>query len=86
MTNPQTEYDSPWKTILQTYFSEFISFFYPDLYADIDWTKPIEFLDKELLQVTRDASIGRRLADALVNQFWIYDFGFWIYSTLKCGA
>jgi hypothetical protein len=83
MTNPQTEYDSPWKTILQTYFSEFISFFYPDLYADIDWTKPIEFLDKELLQVTRDASIGRRLADALVKVYRINGEESWLYIHIE---
>jgi len=71
MTNPQTEYDSPWKTVLKTYFPEFIRFFYPDLYVDIDWTRSIEFLDKELIQVPRDASIGRRLADALVKVYWL---------------
>jgi predicted transposase/invertase (TIGR01784 family) len=69
MTNPQTEYDSPWKEILQIYFPDFISFFFPDLYAKIDWTKPIEFLDKELRQVTKDAEIGKRLADALVKVY-----------------
>lgn len=79
MTNPQTAYDSPWKTILKTYFQEFISFFYPDLYSDIDWTKPIEFLDKELIQVTRDASIGLRLADALVKVYWINGQETWLY-------
>nr|WP_246605513.1 hypothetical protein [Sphaerospermopsis torques-reginae] len=26
------------------------------------------------------------LARDIVNRFWIYDFGFWIDSTLKCGA
>jgi hypothetical protein len=78
MTNPQTEYDSPWKNMLEIYFRDFISFFFCDLEPKIDWTKPIEFLDKELRQVTKDATIGRRLADALVKvyQFWILDFRF----------
>jgi len=79
MTNPQTAYDSPWKTILKTYFQEFISFFYSDIYSDIDWSKPIEFLDKELIQVTRDASIGLRLADALVKVYWINGEETWLY-------
>ena len=76
---PKSEYDSPWKTILKTYFREFINFFYPDIYADIDWTKPIEFLDKELIQVTRDAEIGRRLADALVKVHWLDGEESWLY-------
>jgi len=71
MTNPQTEYDSPWKNVLQIYFKDFISFFFPYLYSSIDWTKQIEFLDKELRQVTRDAEIGRRLADALIKVYRI---------------
>ena len=79
MTNPQTAYDSPWKTILKTYFQEFISFFYSDIYSNIDWSKPIEFLDKELIQVTRDASIGLRLADALVKVYWINGEETWLY-------
>jgi hypothetical protein len=80
---PKSEYDSPWKTILKTYFQEFINFFYPDIYADIDWTKPIEFLDKELIQVTRDAEIGRRLADALVKVYWLDGEESWLYIHIE---
>jgi len=69
MTNPKTKYDSPWKDILKIYFPDFISFFFPDIYHTIDWSKPLEFLDKELRQVTKDAKIGRRLADALVKVY-----------------
>jgi len=55
--------------MLELYFQDFISFFFVDLYDTIDWTKPIEFLDKELREVTKDAKIGRRLADALVKVY-----------------
>uniref|UniRef100_UPI000B08CAFA hypothetical protein n=1 Tax=Hassallia byssoidea TaxID=482630 RepID=UPI000B08CAFA len=48
MTNPPTEYDSPWKDILQLYFQEFMLFFFPLEHREIDWTKQPEFLDKEL--------------------------------------
>ena len=67
MSNPQTEFDSPWKDILELYFSDFISFFLPVAYAEIDWNRPPEFLDKELQQVVRDAELGRRMADKLVK-------------------
>lgn len=67
MTNPQTEFDSPWKDILQRYFEEFILFFFPQAHEQIDWTSTPEFLDKELQQVVRDAELGRRLADKLVK-------------------
>lgn len=67
MTNPQTEFDTPWKDILQRYFEEFILFFFPTAHEEIDWTRTPEFLDKELQQVVRDAELGRRLADKLVK-------------------
>jgi len=31
------EYDSPWKEIIEDYFSEFMSFFFPQAHSDIDW-------------------------------------------------
>ena len=67
MSNPQTEFDSPWKDILQLYFEDFMLFFFPQAHGEIDWTQTPEFLDKELQQVVRDAALGRRLADKLVK-------------------
>jgi hypothetical protein len=65
--SPQTEYDSPWKQILQLYFEEFMLFFFPQSHREIDWTRQPEFLDKELEQVVRDAELGKRLADKLIK-------------------
>jgi predicted transposase/invertase (TIGR01784 family) len=67
--NPPTAYDSPWKDILQTYFEEFMQFFFPAVHDQIDWTREITFLDKELEEVTKDAEIGRRFADKLVKLY-----------------
>jgi transcription termination factor NusB len=67
--NPSTKYDSPWKDILQTNFKEFMQFFFPAAHDEIDWTKKIDFLDKELEEVTKDAEIGRRFADKLVKLY-----------------
>ncbi|NJL58705.1 MAG: hypothetical protein HC887_02705 [Desulfobacteraceae bacterium] len=55
----KTEYDSPWKEIIEKYFPEFIAFFFPKAYKDIDWTKGYEFLNRELRQITKDAEIGK---------------------------
>ncbi|MCL6749855.1 cytosolic protein [Nostoc sp. CCCryo 231-06] len=65
--NPQTEYDSPWKQILQLYFEDFMLFFFPQAHEQIDWTRQPEFLDQELEQVVRDAELGKHLADKLVK-------------------
>ena len=67
MSQPQTEFDSPWKDVIERYFQDFIQFFLPQAHGEIDWTRDKEFLDKELQQVVRDAELGRRLVDKLVK-------------------
>ena len=67
MSEPPSDYDSPWKEALESYFEAFMAFFFPEAHADIDWTKGYEFLDKELQQVVRDAELGRRRVDKLVK-------------------
>ncbi len=62
-----TDYDSPWKNVLESYFEPFMAFFFPQAHAEIDWTQGYEFLDKELAQVVRDAELGRRRVDKLVR-------------------
>ncbi|MBK7202650.1 hypothetical protein [Candidatus Amarolinea dominans] len=63
----QADYDTPWKDVLETYFEQFTNFFFPAVWAGIDWDKGYEFLDKELQKVVRDAVLGRRIGDKLVR-------------------
>jgi hypothetical protein len=65
----KADYDSPWKDFIELYFRDFLKFFFPEIEADIDWDKPIRFLDKELQKVVRDAEIPRRYADKLVQVY-----------------
>lgn len=75
----QDEYDSPWKQLIEWYFEAFMRFFFPVAHAQIDWQHSVQFLDKELQQVVRDADVGRRYADLLV-QVWLLDGTFqWIF-------
>jgi len=67
MSNPQTEFDSSWKDVIECYFQDFIRFFCPQADEEIEWNRGFEFLDKELQQVVRDAELGRRLVDKLVK-------------------
>ncbi len=76
--NPQTEFDSPWKDILERYFEDFMLFFFPQAHRRIDWTRKPEFLDKELLSVVGDAEIGTRFADKLVKVYRISGEENWI--------
>nr|VFJ54163.1 MAG: Predicted transposase YdaD [Candidatus Kentron sp. FM]VFK12573.1 MAG: Predicted transposase YdaD [Candidatus Kentron sp. FM] len=60
-------YDSPWKDVLEHAFPEFMAFYFPAAYAQIDWAQGHEFKNTELRQVVRDAKLGKRFADALVR-------------------
>lgn len=62
-----TDYDSPWKEILDQFFEPFVAFFFPILYAQIDWTRGHEFLDKELQKICHESEVGRRTVDKLVR-------------------
>ncbi|MBF2008071.1 MAG: cytosolic protein [Chlorogloeopsis fritschii C42_A2020_084] len=66
---PNDEYDSPWKEAIETYFRECIEFFFPVAAEGINWERGYTFLDKELQQVVRDAELGQRFVDKLV-QVW----------------
>ena len=66
---PTADYNSPYKEALAHYLPDMFALFFPDVHAQIDWSRGYVLLDKELQQVTRDADLGRRLADALV-QVW----------------
>jgi hypothetical protein len=66
------DYDSPWKDILEGHFPDFMSFFFPDAAAEIDWSRGFEPMDKELAQVVADAELGRRFADKLLK-VWLLD-------------
>jgi hypothetical protein len=61
------KFDSPWKTILEALFPEFMQLFVPEAHADIDWTRQPKFLDKELAQTVRGAPSGPQAVDRLVE-------------------
>ncbi|MGA9381405.1 MAG: transposase [Phormidium sp.] len=67
MSKQRDDYDNPWKEAIAVYFKSFIAFFFPDIYEQIDWKIPHEFLDNELRQVMRDDKLGEREADKLVK-------------------
>ena len=74
----RTDYDSPWKEILETYFKEFMAFFFPVAHGEIDWGKGCEFLDKELQQIVREAEVGKRLVDKLVKVWTTFGDEIWV--------
>ena len=64
---PSTEYDSPWKDIIERIFEDFMKFFFSEVHDKIDWTRGYEFLDQELQKVVRKAVTKTRRVDKLVK-------------------
>jgi hypothetical protein len=45
MARPISDIDSPWKEILDRYSKDFMAFFFPPAFREIDWTRGYAFLD-----------------------------------------
>ncbi len=63
----RSEFDSPWKEILRIFLRSVLTLCFPRIAVQIDWRKPVEFLDKELEQIFRGASAGKFIVDKLVK-------------------
>ncbi|MDB9453047.1 hypothetical protein [Dolichospermum circinale] len=83
MTEQSTDYDSPWKEIIELYFPSFLEFFFPLAYAEIDWNRPYQFLDKELHQLEPDAEIGKRLVDKVAKVWLLNGEEAWVLVHLE---
>ncbi|MEA3644180.1 MAG: hypothetical protein VBE63_30285, partial [Lamprobacter sp.] len=66
-TSDKPDYDSPWKEALERFFPEFLALLFPAIHAEIDWSKGMQFLDKEFQQIVREAKTTRRYVDKLVG-------------------
>lgn len=64
---PTNDFDGAWKEALHLYLPAFAELCFPNVSAAIDWSKPIEFLDKEFEKITVDATSGKRFVDCLVR-------------------
>ena len=66
---PKVTKDELWKGIIEALFEDFLYFFFPDFVHEVDFTKPIEFLDKELQELIPDSESKNRRADLLAKVF-----------------
>ena len=83
MSEIRDEYDSPWKDILESYFEDFMAFFFPEIHAEIDWTRGYVFLDQELSQITRDAEVGKKVVDKLVKVWKLTGEETWVLLNVE---
>ncbi len=60
-------FDESWKKIIERLFPQFIDFFIPELYVNIDFTKGVSFLDTEMEQILKDSKKGAKYVDKLAR-------------------
>ncbi len=60
-------YDELWKNIIEKLFPQFLSYFMPELYADVDLSQGYEFLDKELQKIKLKGKKGKKFTDKLAK-------------------
>lgn len=63
----QVNKDNLWKKVIGELFDEFLLFFLPELHEQVDFTKPIESLDKDLHKIIIDKMKRMKRADHLLK-------------------
>jgi predicted transposase YdaD len=61
--------DELWQGALEDFATDFIEKFYPELYPWLDPNKPIEFLDKVLMQLHPESKDKKRVVDKLMKVY-----------------
>lgn len=61
--------DLLWKEIIEDLFEDFLEFFMPKLYDEVDFSQGYEFLDNELANIMDKTLEGKRMADRLVKVY-----------------
>ena len=62
-------FDEAWKKIIERFFPQLLRFFVPDLYEDVDFSKGITFLDKEMEQLSKRSVKGAKYVDKLAKVY-----------------
>ncbi|HNI43278.1 MAG TPA: hypothetical protein PK230_01200 [Chitinophagales bacterium] len=62
------DFDTRWKELIYTFVEEFIQYFLPDLYEDVDFSVAPEFLEQELHKLFADEERkGKKISDKLIK-------------------
>lgn len=67
--NPRADNDGGWKNILNAHLKDFVAFFWPEAFESVDWEKPYEALEQELMAVGIQEEIGKRNLDKLFKVY-----------------
>ncbi|MFE3572795.1 hypothetical protein [Lysinibacillus sp. NPDC059133] len=63
----QVNQDNLWKKLIADLFEDFLLFFLPELHAEVDFSKQVEFLQQELFKEIIEHRQGRKVADQIAK-------------------
>ncbi|MGL5034883.1 MAG: hypothetical protein ACRC6M_13895 [Microcystaceae cyanobacterium] len=78
MNSVTANYDESWKEALNEYFDDFLVFFFPEIYQQVNWSIQPQSLDKELQQITASSDAEKCIADKLYQVWLLDDQEIWI--------
>jgi len=61
------DYDGAWKHMVERFLPQFLELCHPEAFADIDWKRGVEWLDKDLKKLLPKAKASSRWADKLLK-------------------
>jgi len=61
------DYDGLWKKLINELFEEFVLYFLPDLFEEVDFQEEHEFLQQELYKEVIQEKKGKQIADQIVK-------------------
>jgi hypothetical protein len=61
--------ETVWKELIEQEPERFVEFFYPDVHADLDWTRDMESLEQEFRKLAPESLTGKRIVDKLLRAF-----------------
>lgn len=64
---PHVNQDDLWKKVIADLFEDFLLFFLPEFHAEVDFSKPIDFLQQELFKEIIEERKGRKMADQIAK-------------------
>ena len=62
-------FDEAWKQVIERFFPDLLRFFVPQLYADVDFSRGVEFLNIEMEQLSQRSIGGAKFADKLAKVY-----------------
>ncbi|MGE8037179.1 hypothetical protein [Lysinibacillus sp. NPDC093692] len=63
----QVNQDNLWKKLIADLFEDFLLFFLPELHAEVNFSKQVEFLQQELFKEIIEQRQGRKIADQIAK-------------------